>query len=182
MKRSTWTAVLFLCLLAPALPAAAQDRYTYTVGVLGGVGGSLDSDDFNEAEGSSFQLNLGMVTNARTHVVVRFGRVDLDTDGGFEGLDNAELEYTNIAGEYKFDQGYYDFGMYLGLGAYKLKGDPRPGAVDGETALGGVFGIDGDFDITRHISFVAEGAAHYGFFDEYSKLFLTAGAGIAIHF
>ncbi len=182
MKRSTWTAVLFLCLLAPALPAAAQDRYTYTVGVLGGLGGSTDSNDFTAFEGNSFQVNLGMVTTARTHVVVRLGRIDLGTDDGFEGLDNAELEYTNIAGEYKFNPGYYDFGMYLGLGAYKLKGDPRPGAVDGETSLGGVFGIDGDFDITRHISFIAEGAAHYVFFDEYSKIFLSAGAGIAFHF
>lgn len=183
MKRSTWTAVLLLCLVAAAAPAAAQDSYTYTVGVLGGVGGSADSDDGGAFDGSWLQVNLGMVTNVRTHVVVRLGRLDLDGDNGvYEGLDDAQLEYFNIAGEYRFNQGYYDFGMYLGLGSYRLKGDPLPGEKEGESALGGVFGIDGDFDVTRHFSIIAEGAAHYAFFDDHSTLYVSAGAGVAFHF
>jgi len=183
LKRSIWTAVLSLCLVVVAAPATAQERYTYTVGVLGGVGGSADSNDGGVFDGSSLQVNLGMVTNVRTHVVVRLGRIDLDGEQGiFEGLDDAQLEYVNIAGEYKFNQGYYDFGMYLGLGSYKLKGKPLPGEKEGETALGGVFGINGDFDITRHFSIIAEGSAHYAFFDDHSTIYIGAGAGVAFHF
>jgi len=183
LNRSTRTALACsILLLAGTGGATAQEPYTFTVGLLGGLGGSADSEDVGAFDGDALQVNLGMVTNQRTHVFVRLGRIDLDRDEGFEGLTGAELEYANVAGEYRFHQGYYDFGMYLGLGAYRLKGDPLPGAVDAESALGGVFGIDGDFDVTRRLSIVAEGAAHYAFFDERSQIYLSALAGIALHF
>jgi len=168
--------------LAWGAPAAAQSDYTYRIAVLGGLGGSADSDVDNDLDHDAFQLELGMVTNDRTLATVRLGSIDLGGDQGFDGLLDAQLEFANIAGEYRFDQGYYEFGIYLGLGAYKISGDLVGGGDESQTALGGVFGVGGDFDVTRHLSVTAGASAHYAFFDERSNLFVNGLVGLAFRF
>jgi hypothetical protein len=168
--------------LAWSSPAGAQTDYTYRLAVLGGLGGPADSDRDKDFDHEAFQIEVGMVTNQSTLATVRLGKIDLDGGEPYEGLDHAELKFANIAGEYRFDQGYYDFGMYLGLGGYKIDGDPVPGAADAQTAIGIVFGINGDFDLTRHLAITAGASAHYIFFDKRSNLYANALAGVAFRF
>ena len=64
-----------------------------------------------------------------------------------EGLRDAELTFLTIAGEYRFRQPSYDFGIYLGLGGYELAGDDFfEGEVD-DRGLGLALGFTGDFDL-----------------------------------
>ncbi len=184
MTRSTrWSAILLACAaLAWGTPAAAQSDFTFRIAALGGLGGSADSDLDNDLDHDAFQLELGMVTNDRTLATVRVGRLELDGDQPFDGLLDAQLEYANIAGEYQFDQGYYDFGLYLGLGAYKLGGDLVGGGDESQTALGIAFGIYGDFDLTRRLAVTAGASAHYAFFDQRSNLYVNGLVGLAIRF
>ena len=63
---------------------------------------------------------------------------------------------ASIAGEYRFRQPSYDFGIYLGLGGYELAGDDFfEGEVD-DRGLGLALGFTGDFDLTRRLSVVVE--------------------------
>ena len=184
MTRSTrWSALALACAaLAWSSPAAAQSDYTFRVAALGGLGGSADSDLDNDLDHDAFQLEFGMVTNQATLATIRVGRIALDGDQPFDGLLDAQLEYANIAGEYRFDQGYYDYGIYLGLGAYKLGGDRVGGGDESQTALGVAFGINGDFDVTRHLAVTAGASAHYAFFDKRSNLYINGLVGLALRF
>lgn len=175
----TLCAVLFV-----VAPAAAQqsESYTFTLGLTGGVGGSLDADDPEPGLGEpALQLVAGMVTAERTIVSVRAGRIDLEGDTGFERFATADLEFVNIAGEYHFPQSFYVYGIYLGIGYYKLSGELRSGGDDHEQDVGLVLGMTGDFDVTRHVSVIGEISGHYAFLDD-ANLFTMASVGVAVHF
>jgi hypothetical protein len=181
-RSSRWTAAALLCAaaLVASRPAVAQDDYLYRVAIAGGIGGSLDSDTDDALDHDALQASFGMVTNERTLVSVRVARIELG-DPDFEGLFDAELEYANVAGEYRFSQGYYDFGFYLGLGAYRLTGDVA-GGEERETSLGLALGLVGDFDLTRHLAITVETSAHYAFFDQRSEIYASAVGGLAFRF
>lgn len=167
-------------LLAPASPARAIEDYNFTVGLLAGVGSALDADD-NDTDNSSFQLDFGFVTDIRTHVVARLGRIDFGSDR-LDSLTNADLTYLTVAGEYRFSEGYFESGLFLGLGVYELSGDRLDGSGDdSETSLGVTAGVTGEFEITRRLSFVLELAGHLVDL-ETSDAFATGHAGLAFHF
>jgi|CXWL01.1.fsa_nt_gi hypothetical protein len=176
-------AVTLAAAAALAGPASAEELYTFTVGVLGGAGGSLDADPGDDLANTGFQLNLAMVTQARTHVVVRAGQFGLADAGQFGAeLFDADLSYVTISGEYRYRHSYYESGMFLGLGGYKLNGfDLGTGEERDETSIGVTVGATGEFAFNRHFSFVAEVAGHYVELDE-AQLFATAHAGFSIHF
>lgn len=174
------TIAVVLCL--GALPAAAQELYTFTVGALVGVGGSLDADPGDSLTNSSLQLNLSVVTEPRTHVGLRLARLDLDQSDGFGSLLNAEMTYLTVGGEYRYDEGYYESGIYLGLGGYKLEGTSILDLQGtDETALGGVIGVTGEFRMTRRLGILLELSAHYVDFEE-AQFFAVFHGGVAIHF
>lgn len=184
MKRTLGRAARVAAVLAATVaagPAMAFDNYTFTAAIQGGLGGSLDVDDAEPFDQSALQISVGMLTQDRTLAVVRAGRLEFDDDEPFAGRFGAEIEYLNVAGEYRFRQPAYDFGLFLGLGAYRISGDPVGPVADEETALGFVLGATGDFDITRHLSVVAEIDFHYALFDD-ANLYGVALAGLAIHF
>jgi hypothetical protein len=183
-RSSRWTALALLCAawLAAGAPAAAQDDYLFRASLAAGFGGSLDSDSDNAIDNDALQASFGMVTNDRTLAQVRAGRFALDSDGDFEGLFDAELEFVNVAGEYRFRQPYYDFGVYLGLGGYRLTGDLPGSGEESESALGIALGLVGDFDLTQHLAIVVEASAHYALFDERSNLYTIALGGLAVRF
>ena len=122
-----------------------------------------------------------MVTAPRTLVVVRAGRLSIDGDPAFERFASADLEYVNIAGEYRFAQPTYDFGTYLGIGGYRMSGDLFAGGEDSESDLGFVIGLTGDFDMTRNLSVIGEVSGHYAFLDD-ANIFAMANIGLAVHF
>jgi hypothetical protein len=166
---------------APLAAAEQQETYTFTLGLLGGVGGALDADPDPGLGQESFMVEAGMITASRTLIVVRAGRLAIEGEPDFERFSKADLEYINIAGEYRFAQPTYDYGLYIGLGYYKMNGDLLIGGDASENDLGIVLGMTGDFDVTRHLSVVAEISGHYVFLED-ANIFGMANVGLAIHF
>lgn len=167
-------------LLAPGA-AGAQETYTFTVGAFGGLGGSLDADPGDELDNTGFQLDLGMVIQPANHLVLRLGSLDLDSAERFEDLTAAELTYATIGGEYRYRHSYYDSGIYLALGGYRLEGDDAAGRAEDETAIGLALGVTGEFPITRWLGFQVELSGHYADFDR-ASLFAMGHAGVVVHF
>jgi len=173
-------AALALPFFAPA--ASAQELYTFTVGVLGGVGGSLDADPGGDLGNLGYQLNFSIVTEPKTHLGIRLGQMDLDVGGGFGNLDNAELTYLTVAGEYRYSKSFYQSGIYLGLGAYRLGGDDLfSGENREDTSFGGVLGLTGEFELTRSFSVLVEFSGHWADLDV-AQVYLLGHVGIAFHF
>jgi len=170
-----------MLLLAPSRAARAQELYNFTVAVLGGAGGSLDVDRGDDLGNTGLQLNLDMVTEPRTHVALRLGKLDLDLDEGFGSLTDAELTYATVAGEYRWREVYYTSGVYLGLGAYDLQGTGPGGGGESDTAPGAVFGLTGEFQLHRRVGLLVELSGHWVDFEE-ANVFAMGHAGIAIHF
>ena len=171
-------ALATLCLLPRA--ARAQEQYTYTASLLGGLGGSPDVDPGDDLDNSGFQLNLGMVSNPRTHVDLRLGKLSLDSADRFGSLTDAELSYATIGGEYRYNEGYYESGVYLALGGYRLEGD-RGGQSRQETSLGLALGLTGEFRVTRWMGVLVELSGHYTTLDE-TNIFAMGHAGLTFHF
>ena len=177
-------AVPLLLAFAFALPgtASAQENYTFSVGVLGGLGGSVDADVGDSLDNTGFQLNLGMVIQPKNHLVLRIGQLALDSDERFDDLSDADLTYATIGGEYKYSHPYYDSGLYLALGGYRLEGnDFFDGQSEDDTAIGLALGVTGDFPITRWLSAQIEISGHYAAFDG-ASVFAMGHGGLVVHF
>ena len=172
--------VLLPVLVAPGGLAAQQEIYTFSAGLLGSIGGSPDAEPGDALDNLGFQLNLSMVASPANHLVLRVGRLALDSDDVFENLVDADLTYATIGGEYRYRHGYYDSGLYLALGGYSLDGDAIFGEDD-ETAIGLALGATGDFGINPWLSVVAEVSGHYADFDA-AQFFVMANVGLAVHF
>lgn len=172
-------AVLGALLAAPA--ASAQQLYSFTVSAAAGIGGSFDADPGDGVDHGTFQLMAGMVTEPRTLVGVRYGEIGFDSDEPLEGLFDADLTYLTLAGEYKFDQRYYEAGVYVGLGGYQLEGIDAGGADRDDSSFGLVIGVTGEFPITRRFGVVVEFAGHYTDLDD-AQIFATGVGGLAVHF
>jgi hypothetical protein len=159
---------------------SAQENYLFTASLAGGLAGAFDVDNQRDFDHRVFQAGFGMYTNDRTLTTVRAGRISFDSRQAFEGLFDAELDFVNVAGEYRFRQAAYDFGLFVGVGSYWIRGE---GGADGDdqTALGAALGFTGDFDVTRRLSLIAELDLHYVFFDD-ANLYGVALAGLAVHF
>jgi len=173
-------AAALLAALAPGT-AEAQETYTFSVGAFGGLGGSVDADPGDELDNTGFQLDLSMVIQPSNHLVLRLGQLDLDSAERFVDLNAAELTYATIGGEYKYRHSYYDSGIYLALGGYRLEGDAAGGGSEEETAIGLALGVTGEFPITRWLGFQVELSGHYVDFDR-ANLFAMGHAGVVVHF
>jgi hypothetical protein len=168
-------------LLLPAA-AGAQELYTYTVGLLGGIGGSFDANPGTRYTNKSFQLNLGMVTEPHTHLIARVGKLTLDQDKLFGSLRNADLDYLTMGGEYRARQGVWESGLYLALGGYRLNGtEAATGRDRAETSVGLALGATGELPVNRHLGLLAEVSGHYIHFRD-EQFFGMAHVGLALHF
>lgn len=156
----------------------AQELYTFTVGVLGGVGGSPDTES-TSFDRQSVQLNLQFETDPRTQVGIRVGQIDLTDQGErLNGLFEPKLQYVSIGGEYRTRQSYYDSGIFIALGGYRLL---EGSGGSSQTAAGLSAGATGEFTFNRHVGVIAEIAAHYADLDDL-QYFGTAQIGLAFHF
>jgi hypothetical protein len=177
-----WLAMAAMGLLAG--PARAADPFLLSVAVLGGAGGPLDADPPDPGVGQrSLELQLGLVTEPRTLVQLRLGRIDFAADDQLGDVLDPQLEYATIAGEYRFYRNWYDSGIFLGLGGYRLSGivGGPTGSEDDDTAIGLTGGVTGEFEITRHLGLLGQISAHYVDLDQ-SQLFANALAGLAVKF
>jgi hypothetical protein len=155
----------------------AQELYTFTVGVMGGIGGSPDTAS-SSFDRRSLQVNLQFETDPRTQVGIRVGQIDL-ADGGerINGLFEPKLQYVSVGGEYRTRQSYYDSGIFIALGGYRLEGS----GGSSQTAAGVSAGATGEFNFNRHFGVIAEIAGHYADLDDL-QYFGTAQIGLAFHF
>ncbi len=172
---------LTLATLAFPAAASAQDYYTMSLAVMGGIGGSQDAEPGDSFGNSAVQAEFSVLTQPQTRVGVRVGRLDLDDEDRFGSLAEARLEYVNIGGEYRYSQGYYDSGIYLALGGYRLSGDDLLGREQEETSLGLALGVTGDFLITQRLAFRVELSGHYADLEE-AQLYGMAHAGLSLRF
>jgi hypothetical protein len=170
----------FSLLLLPAA-AGAQELYTYTVGVFGGIGGSLDADPGGSLTNTGYQLNLGLVTEPHTHLVLRTGRLGLDKDKLFGSLSNADMEYVTLGGEYRYSEEFYESGAFVALGAYRLNGTRASGRDSREDTWGVSAGFTGELPIRRWLGVQAEISGHYVDFRE-EQFFVMGHVGVAFHF
>lgn len=168
-------------LLAAPGESSAQQLYTFTLSASAGFGGSLDADPGDEITLGSYQFAAAIVTEPRTLVGVRVGRIGFDDDEPLESLFDADLTYLTLAGEYKFDQTLYEGGMYVGVGGYRLEGTDAFGSDRDDTSFGLVIGSTGEFPITPRFGVVVDIAGHFTDLDE-AQIFATAQAGLFVRF
>jgi hypothetical protein len=180
--RALGAAALVALALAAAAPAAeAVEPYLFTVGVLGGIGGPLDADEPDPGiDQQSLQVQVGMLTEPRTLVMLRVGRLEMDDEARLGGLSAPSLEYATIAGEYRFYKEWYDSGIFLGLGGYRLEGE-QGGGTESDTSVGATLGVTGEVEVTRYLSIVAELAGHWADLDA-AQLFGAGHVGVAVRF
>lgn len=160
--------------------ASAQELYTFSASAMIGVGGSPDAERGDGVDQSTFQLGLSMLTEPQTFVGLRYGEIGFD-DGPLGDLFDADLTYLTLSGEYKFDENFYDAGIYIGLGGYRLEGRRAGAGRDGETALGMSLGATGDFPITRRFGVLVELSGHYTDLDE-TQFFAMGHVGVSFRF
>lgn len=160
-----------LLLLGGAGSAAAQERYSYTVTLSPSIGGSLSEG----TDSSGVQAAFSWRTQPRTAVGIRFGSIGLSGDqvGTLEG---PTFRYATIAGEYRFQELYYESGVFFGLGLYQLGN-----GVDSEEGPGLTLGVSGDFPINKRLSVVIELSGHYADIDAAST-YANASVGLAYRF
>lgn len=173
-------ALLAGLLLLPGA-ARAQERYTFSAAALGSIGGSIDAEPGDDLSNTGYQLNLAMVTDPRTHVGVRLGQLGLDGDEFFGSLTDADLTYVTVGGEYRFNENWYDSGVYLALGGYRLEGTAGDGSDSRDNSLGLAVGVTGEFKVNRWLGVLLELSGHYVDFDE-AQIFGMGHGGITIHF
>ncbi len=181
MKRTLLLAICLpslAALLAPA-DAAAQQDYPLEGTVLFSVGGSIDEDQSGLGN-DGYQIGLSLGVGRRTKVGIRAGEIGYDVGDRVGPVSNPEFSYVAVGGEYTFSERYYESGIYLALGAYKLEGILDGQAFD-DTTVGITLGVTGEFEITRRIGLVLEVAGHVANF-EAARYFATAHGGLAYHF
>ncbi len=182
MNRRLLVPLALLLALATPRGASAQD-YTWTVSLLGGVGGSVDEGGTADFGG---QLGAALQIDRLHHVWVRAGRLDFDTGSEVGSIADAEVTYVDFGGEYQFHEGYYESGLFLGLGAYQLEGTELgvggvPRDVLDDTAIGLVVGVSGEFKFSPSFALLAEISGHV--LDSDATRVLGMGhAGFALHF
>ena len=172
---TTLTLTLALGLLLPAASSAQQHQYNFTVGLMGGLGGSTDAEPDVDLDNFGFQAFFSMETKVRTRFVVRVGQMGLESNGGFV---DADLNYLTLSGEYEMDESGYQAGLFLGVGFYDL--DPSRGLAS-ESSLGLTVGTTGDIRITDRLSLMVELSGHYADLD-FGQFYLMGHVGVAFHF
>lgn len=160
-----------LLLLAGAGTAVAQERYSYTVTLSPTIGGSFSEGTDN----GGVQATFSWRTQPRTAVGIRFGSIGLSGDQ-VGSLASPTFRYATIAGEYRFQELYYESGVFFGIGFYQLGN-----GMDSEGGPGLTLGVSGDFPINERLSVVLELSGHYADIDVAST-YASVHAGVAYQF
>ena len=160
-----------LLLLAGAGAATAQERYSYTVTLGPSIGGSFSEGTDN----AGVQAGFSWRTQPRTAVGIRFGSIGLSGDQ-VGSIVSPTFRYATIAGEYRFQELYYQSGVFFGLGLYQLGN-----GEDSEEGPGLTLGVSGDFPINKRLSVVIELSGHYADIDAAST-YAGAHVGLAYRF
>ena len=165
-------------LLAPA-GAAAQEDQPLEASVLLSFGGSLEEDSAGLGN-TGFQLGLQLGTGRRTRIGLRYGEIGFDSGDRIGAVFNPTFTYVTVGGEYTFSEGFYESGIYLALGGYRLEGS-RLGGSFSESTVGLTLGVTGEFEVTRRMGFVLEASFHLADFGP-TRYLANFSGGVAYHF
>ncbi len=182
--------LVFLALGLVPTSSSAQSKYTFGVGLMLGLGGSTDSIDVFGASASAdtgfgnvgFQGIFTMETQRDVLFGARIGQIDLEVDDA--PAFDAGLTYLTLSGEYRLTEGFYESGLFLGLGLYDLSPDVDcgpPFCAEDEEAFGLTLGVTGDFHLSDRFSLLVEFSGHYADLD-YAQLFFMGHVGLMYHF
>ena len=170
-------ALVFLAGVFGPAAAEAQTGSPFSVGLMVGFGGSLDESE-TDLDNFGWQGVFLYEMERNTYFSARLGQLQLGTSEPGP-LDNADLSYLTVAGEYRFPGALGESGIYLGLGAYDL--DIGAAGFDEDLALGVALGVTGDFKLNERFSVLLELTGHYADL-EAAQVFLTMQGGVAYHF
>jgi hypothetical protein len=176
VKILAFSSILAVLCLLPTTSFAQQGNSGYTLALSLVLGGTSDASPDPGFDNLGFQAMFSFETSPHLLVAGRVGLLPLETDEG--SAFDADLTYLTVGGEYRLSEGYYESGLFIGLGIYDLAGDRF---VEDETSVGLNLGVTGDFRINGRFSFLAELMVH-AVDMEYTNFFVTANAGIAYHF
>ena len=151
---------------------------TFSIALMGGLGGSFDAEPDTGLDNTGLQVRFTMELDLRTDFAVRVGKMDLEGESSVPGLFDSELTYLTLAGEYAFPAGYYESGLFIGLGLYDLSGDLF---IPDEDGIGLTVGASGEFRITDRFFAVVEFSGHYADLD-YAQFFAMGHAGVGFRF
>ena len=160
--------------------AQAQDHYTATVTVQGGMGGAVGEDE-GDLGNQSLQLGFSLLQEDLVHVGLKIATIDFAAGDSLGGRIDNTLNYLTLTGEYRFLENFYESGLFAGVGFYQLEGIDVFGVSDSEQSVGIVLGVSGEFEINRRLGFAVELAGHLANLDG-ADIFATAHAGLAVHF
>jgi opacity protein-like surface antigen len=160
-RQSVLRQVLWLVVLATAASTAqAAEKYPFRVSALYGVGGAVDNG--GSFSNGTYQLGFSWLSNEDIMVGVRVGQLLFDQ--GPDERQGSDLTYATIGGEYRFNEGYYTSGIYIGLGWYGLEAEAPDFPSD--NAIGLVVGLTGDFKLNHRFSILVELSGHYTDLDD----------------
>ena len=179
MKRTALLIPLVL-LLAITSSVSAQEYFAFRVSGLIGLGGALDDDVSSSFSNTSFQLGFSYESEKDTLVGFRYGQLDFDDGLNDEGFGSARLSYLTVSGEYRLNEGYYQSGLFLGIGAYNLETSGLLG-TDDDTGIGATFGVTGEFPVSKRLAVLIEFSAHWADLDA-ANLFGLGHAGLVYRF
>lgn len=180
-------AVLAAVLAAVALPHKATADDTFSLLLQGGVGGPVNEDSTSNAGfETAFQLGFTVASRGDIQVGGRAGRVDYSPGDQLGPFAAPTLDYLTLGGDYRFNEGFYQSGIFIGLGYYSLEGDvliDPEGTTEtrDETGVGLAIGVTGEFELAPKLGFVVEAIGHITDLQA-QDLFVTVNAGFAFHF
>jgi hypothetical protein len=117
MKRALVPVFVVLSLILASSGGAQESRHRRATFLLG-LGASLDSGLSSSFSNQSFQLRISFETEKDTWVAFRYGELAFDDGLDGDGFSTADLSYLTVAAEYWFNEGYYQSGLFFGIGAY----------------------------------------------------------------
>ncbi len=177
--------LLALGLLLPATSSAQEPHFNYSIGLMGGFGGSTDAEPDVGYDNFGFEAFFSMETQLRTKFVVRLGQMAFETGFNTANVANqgivpfdidVDLNYATLSGEYKYTDSGYIGGLFIGLGFYELDS-----SFYDENSLGVTVGTTGDVRLTDRLSLHIQLSGHYADLD-YAQFFLMGHVGLAFHF
>jgi len=173
-------------LVLPATATVAQS-YSYTIGGLVGVGGSLDENDAGFGQ-PAWQVTFTSDIAEKTYFAARLGGMYWGSEDKVEEVTGPSLLYVTLAGEYRetrasFSGGFVEPSVFVGLGFYNLDGTNDEGKGVSESAPGLVVGLNGDIPLSskRYLALRLELSAHYAALDS-SQLFTMVHLGLSYRF
>jgi hypothetical protein len=180
------TLILLSFLSLAAFPAFAQNS---ELGLLAGgakamktaAGGKSDFQHGFE------EISYGLLIDQSTVVKIKLGRMDAKTAfvsrdaSGKQVVDivdpKGQVEYADVAVEYRFSEPFGTTGLFAGTGLYRQSAGNRQ-----ESDYGFVGGVNGLFPVTRSLGIIAEASYHWAHFYSPKPRYGAVGVGLRFAF